>query len=774
MKTKLFCRRLRKGWCVTAAGREAGLSFWRWPRGLQAAAFGFTVLLLFGWQLREHLAAADRRLGFIADLKDGHLLVADVTPGAPAARAGLQPGDIILRVNNTPIASVEDYDTQARGFRRGQEATFLVRREGKELSLSVQPGVSPDWLALGLNAASTFAYFLVALVGLYAPAEDPRRRLLVLFAVAVAWEFSLPVFLFGPPGFDRTRNVAFFLLTGWQMALELRLASLLPQRARWLVARPWLEGGLTALGLGTGVVLAGAYLLPELAPGFLGLPPTLANALLNFVVLPGWALLVVTLLLKQAHRAVSPLGRQQALLVLVGTAPWALYVLISSTYRLFGGSLPTWSDYLQSLCLLAFPVAVFVAIYRYQFLNFEFLVRRFLLYTAVTGSLVLVFYALVGAGSALLAEWIGGGASVFLVSGATLLLGLLFSPLRSYLQEVIDQRFFPERYAQRQQLVQLASELSSYGKIQPMSAFLVEQVREVFACPRVTLLLVDSTNQLLVTTASTAVNLVADFDSAFLLAREDPAVQAVAQAGSPTAAAELMPVSGAMAQRLALFGADLVVPVMGPRDLVGLLLLGGKRENWGAEQMELLTLLAHHVAVVLENARLFEAATVDSLTGLVRREAVLEQLEREWQRAVRYARPLAVAMADVDFFKPVNDRYGHLVGDAVLKRVALLLTQEVRSSDVVGRYGGEEFLLVFPETDEAGARVVAEKLRQRVEEAGSVRLETGEVVRVTISLGVAGYDSGNANPPASPWELVERADSRLLEAKAAGRNCVKP
>ncbi|MFN3413800.1 MAG: PDZ domain-containing protein, partial [Thermoanaerobaculum sp.] len=620
------------------------MSFWRWPRGLQAAAFGLGVVVLFGWQLREHLAAADRRLGFVADLKDGHLLVADVVPEAPAARAGLQPGDVILRVNNTPVASLEEYDAQARRFRRGQEATFLVRREGKELSLSVKPGMSPDWVELGLNALNALAYFLMALAVLYARAEDPRRRLLVLFAVAVAWEFSLPVFPFGPSGLERSRNVMFFLLTGWQMGLELRLASLIPQRARWLVQRPWLEHGLTVLGLGAGVVLAIAY-VPELVPGFLGFSPTLANALLKFVVLPGWALLVVALLWKQAHQAVSPLGRQQALLVLVGAAPWALYVLISSTYQLYGGSLPTWSNYVQSFCLLAFPVAVFVAIYRYQFLNFEFLVRRFLLYTAFTGGLVLVFYALVGAGSALLAEWIGGGASVFLVSGATLLLGLLFSPLRSYLQEVIDQRFFPERYAQRQQLVQLASELSSHGKIQPMSAYLVEQVRVVFACPRVTLLLVDSANQLLVTTASTTVNLAADFDSAFLLSREDPAVQAVAQAGTPTAAAELKLVSAAMAQRLALFGADVVVPITGPRQLVGLLLLGGKGNSWVAEELELLTLLAHHVGVVLENARLFEAATVDSLTGLLRREAVLEQLERELLPALGRLRDVLAAKA---------------------------------------------------------------------------------------------------------------------------------
>jgi diguanylate cyclase (GGDEF)-like protein len=179
------------------------------------------------------------------------------------------------------------------------------------------------------------------------------------------------------------------------------------------------------------------------------------------------------------------------------------------------------------------------------------------------------------------------------------------------------------------------------------------------------------------------------------------------------------------------------------------------------------------VGTVLENARLFEAATVDGLTGLWRRETVLEYLEREWQRAKRYNRPLAVVMADVDLFKPINDRYGHLVGDAVLKWVALTLKQGVRASDLVGRYGGEEFLLVFPETDEAGAKLVAEKLRQRVEE-GAVPLEAGASLRVTVSMGVAAFEPGASWVPATPRELVELADARLLEAKNAGRNRVKP
>jgi len=97
----------------------------------------------------------------------------------------------------------------------------------------------------------------------------------------------------------------------------------------------------------------------------------------------------------------------------------------------------------------------------------------------------------------------------------------------------------------------------------------------------------------------------------------------------------------------------------------------------------------------------------------------------------------------------------------------------VRASDLVGRYGGEEFLMVFPETDEAGAKLVAEKLRQRVEE-GAVPLEAGASLRVTVSMGVAAFEPGGSWVPATPRELVELADARLLEAKNAGRNRVKP
>src|SRR3954452_9731105 len=151
--------------------------------------------------------------------------------------------------------------------------------------------------------------------------------------------------------------------------------------------------------------------------------------------------------------------------------------------------------------------------------------------------------------------------------------------------------------------------------------------------------------------------------------------------------------------------------------MIGLLMVGRKEgaRAWPAEELDLLNLLAHHVATVFENARLFESATYEGLTGLLRREAILEQLDRELERAQRYGRPLTIAMADLDHFKEVNDRQGHLAGDALLKRISQVASTGLRSTDWMGRYGGEEFLLVLPETGMAGACGVAEKIRALVQ-----------------------------------------------------------
>ena len=167
-------------------------------------------------------------------------------------------------------------------------------------------------------------------------------------------------------------------------------------------------------------------------------------------------------------------------------------------------------------------------------------------------------------------------------------------------------------------------------------------------------------------------------------------------------------------------------------------------------------------------AATWRLATVDPLTCIANRQTVLTRLEEELGRAARYRRPLSVVMVDLDHFKRLNDTFGHEAGDTVLRAVADRIASNIRSTDLVGRFGGEEFLLVLPETDADAAATMAEKLR-RVVAGTPVRLREGNSATVTLSAGVAG-SLGDHLPRVDA--LVRHADAALYSAKALGRNNV--
>ncbi len=165
----------------------------------------------------------------------------------------------------------------------------------------------------------------------------------------------------------------------------------------------------------------------------------------------------------------------------------------------------------------------------------------------------------------------------------------------------------------------------------------------------------------------------------------------------------------------------------------------------------------------------FEAAH-DRLTGLWNRGAIMDLLHRETQRSVRIGEPLGVIMADLDHFKRINDSYGHPTGDAVLREVAHRLLESVRNYDYVGRYGGEEFLIVLAECAPGDLAVTAERMRAHVSEK-PVHTDSGPIA-VTISIGLAAQRPAGSELPREE-ELVRAADTALYCAKSNGRNRVE-
>ena len=193
--------------------------------------------------------------------------------------------------------------------------------------------------------------------------------------------------------------------------------------------------------------------------------------------------------------------------------------------------------------------------------------------------------------------------------------------------------------------------------------------------------------------------------------------------------------------------------------------LSGQRLRIAGED----TLLAAIVDVTARRqARedLLQQATHDPLTGVFNRRQLEDVLRKEVVRAERHARPLSVAMMDADHFKAINDTYGHQTGDEVLRAISDRCRKSLRSHDVFGRYGGEEFVIVFPETNLEEAGAVAERLRVAVAENP---IQVGDnALGVTVSIGLAAYAPGQ-----DVDKLFQRADSALYTAKQDGRNLVR-
>lgn len=216
----------------------------------------------------------------------------------------------------------------------------------------------------------------------------------------------------------------------------------------------------------------------------------------------------------------------------------------------------------------------------------------------------------------------------------------------------------------------------------------------------------------------------------------------------------------------------ILVPLKSQKSVYGcLVVLSPERGRLGKDQVQVLHSACNHLGLAILNALRFEEIKVradhDGLTGLYNRRHFEESLHLEIKRHQRNGRSLGLLLLDVDFFKSINDKYGHLVGDMVLKKIANLVQTSVRETDIVARYGGEEFVVLLPETTEECAWILAQRIREKIEK--TYFAADGKKFRVTVSIGVTSLRPG----PFTPAEnFILEADQALYLAKNSGRNMV--
>jgi len=212
----------------------------------------------------------------------------------------------------------------------------------------------------------------------------------------------------------------------------------------------------------------------------------------------------------------------------------------------------------------------------------------------------------------------------------------------------------------------------------------------------------------------------------------------------------------------------LCVPLTVYDEPIGVINITNKKDGkyFTEQDLTIINTLTSQAAIAINNARLYEMAATDSLTKLYLRRHFNQRLEEELKRAQRYHHSTGLIMIDIDDFKLVNDHYGHQAGDAVLVELARIFKRRVRATDIVCRYGGEEFCILLPETDARGSKCFAERLREAVEHFDFFYQDS--LIHITISMGVATFPIHALNMD----ELIRKADLSLYVAKQEGKNKV--
>jgi diguanylate cyclase (GGDEF)-like protein/PAS domain S-box-containing protein len=214
-----------------------------------------------------------------------------------------------------------------------------------------------------------------------------------------------------------------------------------------------------------------------------------------------------------------------------------------------------------------------------------------------------------------------------------------------------------------------------------------------------------------------------------------------------------------------------VVPIMSKEQVRGVISIGSRTtQRFTQSTTRLLDTITMQIGMAVDNAQLYERALhlafTDNLTGLYNRRYLLDQLDRDFARANRNGSPLSLVMMDLDGLKVINDRFGHNEGDVVLKKLGRILKQNTRASDIAARWGGDEFVLLAPDTDSKGTYIIGERIRSQLEHC---RLKlVGEEISISVSVGIASYPLHSSGVT----ELIKRADEAMYNAKGLGKNQV--
>ncbi|MGQ0815964.1 MAG: GGDEF domain-containing protein [Gemmatimonadota bacterium] len=623
---------------------------------------------------------------------------------------------------------------------------------------STEGHLRTTWL---LFIITTALYAVLTVLVLYRQPEDLRARLFMFFGFAISMSLlgnKLNVLikyeLLEPTFFNLVYLFIYCAIYLINSIAILHLAAFIPREAPIIRSRPRLVYYPYAIAAALAVI---AYVVmvnavtPILPWSWDVRDAFLFRIRLTAVIYVAVGVGSLLLLGHAARHEPNARRRRQVLIVFFALLPWTVNTV---SYIVAPGHVDFPGRWIfDAIILLLVPLAMFVAIVAYRLFEISAFVRKALVVAFAVAIILSALYAAMSIVNASSQQWFGVRVGLLGMTVLIFIAGGFLRPLVRSITTAVDHYFFHEKLELERMRREIISELAEFATIEEMAVHLSMRIRAALDLEYARMLVRDASGDFYRHAGSAG----ALRDDDAMPANIIPVAELGVSSAEPTAMSS---------------GATRVLPIRLKDRVIGAMILGPSKSAWEPERddLEVLDAILRQSAAMLENARLFDLATHDPLTGLSSRRVAEERLELEVTRSRRVFRPFAVALADIDDFKRINDEWGHHIGDIALRAVATSLAQNCRKLDLVARYGGEEFVLVMPETPPEGAHAHAADLC-RIVSSLSIPADAGAEIRLTISIGVCAV--GDTTRLADPIELIRRADEALYSAKRLGKNRVE-
>jgi len=470
------------------------------------------------------------------------------------------------------------------------------------------------------------------------------------------------------------------------------------------------------------------------------------------------------LLIKKYRGSTDPTDRNRTMYLLFG---WSILLLLS-----YSNLIPSVTglplDHIGSLInvlIIAYTIS------KYQLLDIRFVVRRGLGFTLA----IIPIAALYIGGLLIMFKYYPKMPpyAIFMVAVLlTILLAVISFSLRRPIQELVDRLFYKETYDHRQTLLGFTNKMGNILNLEQLTSEMLQTLSKAIRISQAILLFEDQGSSLF-TVRCVYPETNDKLSNIFSLSFDSPVVMWLQKESQILTMKQIdtAPQFKALweSEKESLHNSqlELFCPLKSHGKLVGILGLSKKHTNqiFLQEDIDLVMSVANQAGVIVENAQLYSQAMTwaitDGLTRLYNHRYMHECLDKEIARGTRFGTTFSIIMLDLDFFKTYNDTYGHLAGDDVLTGVGKCVLASIRTVDMAFRYGGEEFAIILPETTAEGAYLVAERIREKIEQ----KVFTGRS-SITASLGIASWPNDGVNKE----QILISADKALYAAKGTGRN----